>query len=162
MIFFIVLLIRLLLPFSILRWPLVGAILSAIADIYDINLLRAFGWGMLEESNYQAFDKTMDTYYLSFEAYVSLKWKEASLRRTSLLLYLYRFAGFIIFELTQIRKVLFFFPNIFENFYLITVALKKICPKIRIGSYKALAVIFIIAAIIKIFHEFGMHVKSLN
>ena len=157
MIAFVVVLVRLLVPFTILRWPFGGVLLSIAADTFDITVLRAFGWGFLNEGSYQAVDKLLDAYYLSFAFYVSLKWKDLLAKKTSVILFIWRFIGVIAFEITHLRKLLFFAPNIFENFYILTVGIPKIFPKFRLDSKKKLAAILLIAGIPKLAQEYVMH-----
>ncbi len=157
MIAFVVVLIRLLTPFSILRWPFGGVLLSIAADAFDITVLRAFGWGFLNEASYQAVDKVFDMYYLSFAFYVSLKWKDLLAKKTSVILFIWRFIGAALFEITGGRKLLFFAPNIFENFYILAVGIPKISPKFRLDSKKKLAAILLIAGVPKIAQEYIMH-----
>lgn len=122
----IVLSLRLLIPLSILRWPLVGGIVAMLIDAFDVVLLTYIGRG--DFPDYHMIDKWMDMYYLTIELWVALKWKYALARRTAAALFVYRIVGFVGFELTHIRLWLFIFPNMFENwflFYLIYTKFKK-------------------------------------
>jgi len=157
MIAFVVVLVRLLVPFSILRWPFAGVLLSIAADAFDITALRAFGWGFLNEASYQAVDKVFDMYYLSFAFYVSLKWKDLLAKKISVILFIWRFIGVIAFEITHFRKLLFFAPNIFENFYILAAGIPKIFPKFRLDSRKKLAAILLVAGVPKIVQEYVLH-----
>jgi hypothetical protein len=157
MIAFIVVLIRLLIPFSILRFPFGGALLSIAADTFDISILRAFGWGFLNETNYQAVDKLLDTYYLFFAFYVALKWQERWARKTSIILFSWRFIGVLIFEITGVRKLLFFAPNIFENFYILFLGTPKIFKKFKTAIKRNFILLLIVAAITKLPQEYIMH-----
>lgn len=110
----IVLVVRLLVPLSIFRWPLWGAIASLIADALDVVFLTLVGGSQ----NYHAFDKYPDTYYFAIEAFVAYRLWPGNPRKIISVLFAIRFTGFVLFEVTGIRKMLFFFPNIFESFYL--------------------------------------------
>ena len=67
----IVIVLRLIVPVSIFRWPLAGGVASMVLDGLDVvlvdvlaNLLgRGAGFG----DTYQTMDKSLDIYYLSFE-----------------------------------------------------------------------------------------------
>lgn len=130
---------------------------SIAADASDMMILDALGWGFFEGKPYHNIDKFFDTYYLSFAVYVSFKWQDILARRTSIILFLWRFAGVVVFEITQIRQVIFFAPNIFENFYLLVAGVQKFFPKFRIDNFKKLTIFLLIAGIPKIIQEYIMH-----
>ncbi|HZP25466.1 MAG TPA: hypothetical protein VFB90_00275 [Dehalococcoidia bacterium] len=110
----IVLVVRLLVPLSIFRWPLWGAIASLLADALDVVFLTLVGGS----HHYHSFDKYPDTYYFAIEAFVAYRLWPGTPRKIISVLFAIRFTGFLLFEITGIRKMLFFFPNIFESFYL--------------------------------------------
>jgi hypothetical protein len=151
-----VVIIRLIVPFSILRWPFWGALLAIAADCSDVILMDAFGWGWFEGRDYHAYDKLFDTYYLSFEVYMALKWQEVLARRTAIVLFSWRLLGVIVFEIFKIRQLVFLAPNIFENFYLLVVGLKKFFAW-RVDRVRRLVVLLLIAGIPKIIQEYIMH-----
>ena len=51
---------RVLLPLTILRWPLLGAVIAFVADALDVVLLELLGVG--DYSRYNEVDKALDTY----------------------------------------------------------------------------------------------------
>src|SRR5687767_8535111 len=112
----IILVLRILVPLSIFRFPLLGGLLSLFLDGLDwwVNI---FGIEDIQR-NYQILDKLLDIYYLSIEAYVVLRWRNESARFLGLSLYIYRLVGVILFELTGARIFLFVFMNLFESFFL--------------------------------------------
>ena len=99
----VVVLIRFLLPFTILRWSFWGAILAILGDISDVVLMDAFGWGWFEGRDYHTYDKLFDTYYLGFEVYMALKWQEVLARRTAVFLFSWRLLGIIAFEILKVK-----------------------------------------------------------
>ncbi len=154
----VVIFIRLLVPLSIPRWPLAGALISMMVDMYDINVLSWLGWGTLDAESYQQFDKVLDMYYLSFELYVSQRrWPDKLARKASLVLFLWRLAGFAAFEMTHIRKFLVFGPNIFENFYLLVTTMRRFSPAFHINKVWKLAVLILISGFPKILQEYKKH-----
>lgn len=152
-----VIIIRLLAPFLILRKPFWGMLLAIAADASDVIIMDAFGWGFLAGRNYHLLDKFLDTYYLAFAFYASLAWQEVLARRVSVILFFWRLLGVIVFEITHLRQIIFFAPNIFENFYLLVAGLRQFFPKFRIDTAKRVAIIFVIAAVPKIIQEYIMH-----
>lgn len=149
----IVILVRLLVPLSILRWPLAGGLASMLADAIDVVLIEIIGLGGFD--HYAALDKGLDMYYLSFEAIVSLHWEPLA-RGTSVALFAYRAAGFAAFEGTQMRVLLLIFPNVFENFYLVYLAIRKIAPAWRLTPPR-LALVLALVTIPKVGQEYLLH-----
>ena len=123
----IVLILRLSIPLLIFKNRIAGAIASMVIDMLDVVLVDALqamplfnedqeGFG----DNYQRFDKWLDMYYLTIEAYITFSWRNKLARNTAIGLFIFRFLGIGIFEVTgeDFRKLIFFFPNLFENFFL--------------------------------------------
>jgi hypothetical protein len=156
----LVALIRLGVPLSILRWPLGGAVLSIAADMSDVIIFDRLGWGAFSGRDYHAYDKVFDTYYLALEMHVSLRWQERVAKRVSAGLFAWRLAGVIVFELTRIRQVMLFAPNIFENFYLLVTAARKYAPRLAPRSGRAVAAFFFVAAAPKVAQEYIQHFKE--
>jgi hypothetical protein len=151
---FVVVLIRLIVPLSILRWPLAGGIAAVLADTLDVVIVDALDLGKFR--NYAALDKVLDTYYLSLEAYVSLRWEDALARWTSIILFVYRLIGFVLFEATQMRVFLFVFPNLFENFFLGYLGWRKLFPAFYLTP-GSLAVMLVLLLIPKMAQEYMLH-----
>ena len=149
----IVIAIRLLVPLSIFRWPLAGAVASMIIDAIDVVLIELIGLGGF--SHYTALDKGLDMYYLSFEAFVSLRWEPLA-KWTSLTLFAYRAIGFVAFEATQQRALLLFFTNVFENFYLAFAALLRFAPGWQLTPQR-LAGLLVVLTIPKLAQEYLLH-----
>ncbi len=149
--------IRLLVPFSILRWPFWGALLAIAADASDVVILDALGWGFFEGKNYHAIDKFFDTYYLAFEFYASRLWLDVLTRKAAAVFFLWRVLGVAAFEITRVRQIMFLAPNIFENFYLLVAGARKFFPVFRIDTLKKLAAFVVIASVPKLIQEYIMH-----
>lgn len=151
----IVTLIRLVIPLTIFRWPLLGGLLSLVVDALDVVFITVLSMG--DFSNYHMVDKYLDMYYLSIEAYMSFKWTNPLARRTSLILFVYRAVGFVLFEVTKMRVLLFMFPNLFENFYLFYLGWQKLTKKDPVTSVKSLLIILAILLIPKMAQEYLLH-----
>ena len=156
MIVFIVLALRLIIPFTIFRWPLLGGILVIAADFYDFPVLNKFGWGFLTSETYQPVDKLFDIYYLSFEFIVALRWNDLLAKKAAIGLFSWRLIGTVAFELTQLRKFLFFAPNIFEYFYIAFLGIKKFKPEFRLTK-KILIILLLVIGTPKLIQEFVLH-----
>src|SRR5688572_29474483 len=92
--------VRVLGSLPVLRWPFwrrLRAIAVGQSDLFMMDLLDLGG-----VRDYQAFDKYLDQVYLLAFLAVALRWRGPK-RPVAVALYLYRFAGFVAFELTQER-----------------------------------------------------------
>lgn len=121
----IVLVVRLLAPLAIFRWPLAGALLAIVADTVDVLMFDVFGFpGFIE---YHQIDKILDSYYLAIELIVLQQWSTVP-RVTASALFAYRMIGVVVFEVTDERAVLLLFPNVFEWFFLLQLWLLRFRP----------------------------------
>ena len=164
----IVLVVRLLFPLTIFRWRIGGSVGSMLLDGVDVILVDALASVLGEEpglgDHYQSFDKWLDMYYLSVEAFVSIRFTNVLARNTSLALYIFRLVGIIAFAATgeQYRKLIFFFPNLFENFFLYCIISQRFAPKLMPKSIKNLAVILLILYIPKFAQEWLLHFQQIT
>ncbi len=164
----VVLALRILVPLTILRWRITGAISSMLLDAIDVIIVdilaTAFGEKPGLGSHYQTYDKWLDMYYLSVEAFVSIRFTNVLARNTSLALYIFRLVGIIAFAATgeQYRKLIFFFPNLFENFFLYCIISQRFAPKLMPKSIKSLAVILVILYIPKLAQEWALHFQQIT
>lgn len=100
--------IRLLIPFSIFKWPLIGILSSISADLHDWQF---FPFQKAEDYIfYQYWDKSLDFYYLFFMAIVVLMWKDKIAKQIAISLFTLRTIGVFLFFITGLRKFLFFNP----------------------------------------------------
>ena len=75
--------IRLIVPFSILRWQLGGILISMVVDMYDWKFVHVItGEDMIM---YQTWDKALDLYYWLFIIWVIWRtWKDAWVKKVAL------------------------------------------------------------------------------
>lgn len=153
--------IRVVAPLAILRWPFWGGLLAIAADASDVVICDALGGcPLFGGERYHTFDKIFDLYYLSLEFYRTRTWAEVLPRRTASFLFWWRVAGVAAFELTRVRQIIFFAPNIFENFYLIIAGLKQFAPHRIISNRRTVLRILLIAAAPKLVQEYIMHFRE--
>jgi hypothetical protein len=160
---------RLLVPLSILRWPVAGVLASMAADALDVvfvHVLSSERWRAAEDifaTRYVQFDKTFDTYYLALVLIVSLRWPDPLARRTSVALFAWRVAGLIpIYLSAQNAWMLLVFPNVFENFYLLRAIAPKISPGWEIRTKRRLVVALAVATVPKLIQEYYFHVVGVT
>jgi hypothetical protein len=157
----VVILLRLAVPLLILRWPLAGGVLAMLLDGADVIIVDLFGPGGMGPF-YHALDKYLDLYYLGLEAFVSLGWVETAPLRASIALYLYRLVGAVAFEITGIRLLLVFFPNLFENWFLFYLARCRFFPRLRLDTWPRVLVALALLYIPKFFQEYILHYRQLQ
>jgi hypothetical protein len=162
----LVIALRLVVPLSIFRWPLAGGIASMIVDAIDVVLVDGLA-GLLGEprgfgDEYAQIDKWLDTYYLAIEAYVVRGWPETLMRRTTLLLFAWRVVGVVLFELTTVRALLVFFPNLFENVYLYVLIVRRWFPRLMPRTIPQLLLVLVLLYIPKAIQEYVLHWEELH
>ena len=143
----IVLVLRLLIPATIFRYRITGAIASMVIDMLDVVLVAALQVALGEDQvgfgeHYQRFDKWLDMYYLTIEAIVCLSWSNNLARNA---------AG------EEFRKLIFFFPNLFENFFLYYIICDRFWPRLIPTKISTLIVVLVILYIPKFFQEYILH-----
>lgn len=108
---------------------------------------------------YQRFDKWLDVYYLTFEAIVCLTWSNHLARNTAVTLFLFRLVGIGAFEITgeEFRKLIFFSPNLFENFFLYYIICERWWPKLIPTKPNTLVTVLAILYIPKFAQEYVLH-----
>ena len=151
---------RLIVPLSIFHFPLAGGLASTFLDGIDwsVNLFNLPNLHI----NYVLLDKILDIYYLSIEAYVLLKWKSIMAKNMAIGLFIWRAMGVILFAVIGKEFLFFWFPNIFENFFLFYVAVAFFLKKEPKLSALTLWISFIILAIPKLVQEYVMHVQLVS
>ena len=155
---------RILVPFTMLRWPVAGIFLAIIADASDAMIFEATGWGLFGGQggiNYSYWDKGLDLWYLFF-AWLAVQkfWTEPLARTTASVLFWWRLAGVVLFFLWPHRIVFTLAPSIFENFYILWSVSRKWFPSFAKSAAerpKQFIAILLIAALPKIAQEMMMH-----
>jgi hypothetical protein len=118
----VIIALRLVVPLLILRYQVVGGITAMLLDGVDVILIEVF-FGHGFRGGYHQLDKMLDTYYLTLELIVALRWTNPWARRPAVALFAYRLVGVVLFEvweyfeLARPRLILFLFPNMFENWW---------------------------------------------
>ena len=88
------------------------------------------------------------------------RWTESLLRRTALVLYVWRLIGAILFELTALHPILLVFPNLFENFYLYILIMWRLAPKLVPRTLPQLLLVLVVLFIPKAIQEWLLHVEE--
>lgn len=146
---------RLLLPLAITTWPLGGVLASLLMDAVDLQIITALT--RQQFSAYQQWDKALDLYYLTFAWLVSRSWRNTLARKTSNRLIAIRIIGVGLFTFTLHRPLLFFFPNLFEHFYLYYLSYWRIYRREPFRSRWALALTLAALLTLKLGQEYVIH-----
>lgn len=149
---------RLLAPLPLFWNSALGIVSCLLLDIYDLPILGLFKtpnlfWGI----EYHLVDKVLDTYYLAFFFWFSLKWKDKLAKNTSSFLFFWRVIGVAGLLATKERSFLLYCPNIFENFFLFYIIAKSISPGFEIKNFRRLLIILLLVGVPKIFQEYVAH-----
>lgn len=145
----------------IFKWPLFGVLLSALLDGYDWDFLHtAEGFSY---DFYHIWDKGMDMTYLTIAAFTVTRWKDIFAKKIAVFFYTLRAVGIFLFFVLNVKPLLFFFPNIFENFFIWGLLFMRISGRQIISKSKiSWAIIILSIAIPKIVHEYIMHIKNIQ
>jgi hypothetical protein len=135
----------------VLRWPLVGAAISILADGLDVVVMNYVNLGGGGIRDYHLFDKWTDLFgYVTFLV-VALRWRGRD-RAIAVVLWTMRMAGITLFEFLHVRAALIFCPNLFETWFLWVLVRDawKLTP--RTGS-----VLLAVMVVMKLAQEWLLH-----
>ncbi len=155
----IVIALRIVVPLLILWRPLTGGIIALLLDAVDVMIVELFGPGGMGP-HYHNIDKLLDTWYLSLELWVALKWTERLPRITAIVLFVYRLIGVIVFEITGWRPTMMIFPNLFENWFLFVLVRNRFFPGLRLDTWPRIALWLLVLYIPKAGQEYLLHVAQ--
>lgn len=167
----IIAIVRVLGSLPVLWFPFPGAIIAVLTDLSDLFLMNLLDEGGVRD--YQEFDKWCDQVYMLTFLVVALRW-EGRARNIAVVLYAYRLVGFVVFEVTQERDVLIFFPNVFEYWFIFVAGVKwfgreapealdpEVVPErglfpFRYSTQQLMIVLPVLTAA-KLAHEYMLHV----
>ena len=155
-----VVLVRLLLPLLIPRYPLPAIVACLVVDGVDQTIFQAFGY---DPPGYQSYDKAMDVYYLAIAYLATLRnWTSMGAFEVSRFLYFYRLVGVVAFELSQTRLLLLIFPNTFEYFFIAYEGVRSRWNPLRFALAWWIGAAALIWVFIKLPQEYWIHVAQLD
>lgn len=137
----------------VLRWAFAGSLIAILVDFSDLFLHGWLNLGGL--GDYQSFDKLLDLVYMVTFLVVALRW-DGFARSVAVALFIFRIAGVLVFELTDSRTVLLFFPNVFEFWFVGMAAQRHWWPGYRLTG-KRVVVLMMIALVLKMGQEWALH-----
>ncbi len=138
----------------VLRWAFAGALVAIVVDFSDLFLMGWIRLGGL--GNYQAFDKWIDQVYMFAFLWVAVRQWDGPGRDIAIGLFLFRAIGFIAFEITQERWMLFAFPNVFEFWFVAIAAQRHWWPNCELTRARIIGLL-IACATLKLAQEWVLH-----
>lgn len=142
-----------------LKFPIFGLWGNYFLDIIDGDILLSLG---LTNQTYQTIDKLADLASYVFMLILGLRW---SIRKTIIILFVYRFIGQILFFITGNELVFFYFQNFLEPLMMIY-ALILFKHKSETKTYATYKKYFILIWTIvlgyKIWNEWYLHFANID
>lgn len=155
----IIILARIIVPLIILRRPLAGGVIAMLLDALDVVLVELFGPGGMGD-HYHTIDKLLDLWYLGLEAWVAWNWTARIPRMVAIGLFTWRVVGVALFEVTNLRWMLFVFPNLFEHWYLFVLIVWKWFPQVKLDTWRRAILWLLVLYIPKLGQEYLLHVSE--
>lgn len=147
-------------PSFMLRFPFAGAWGNYVLDCIDGDILLELG---VPEETYQSIDKSADYFSYVIMLIVGLRWR---IKRTIMLLFVYRTIGQALFFRTRNELAFFCFPNFLEPLVMIY---SLLLFRQRGQEQQAYAVyqrhrlpIWIIIIAYKLWNEWTLHVANID
>jgi hypothetical protein len=154
-----VIVLRIVVPLIILRRPLAGGIIAMVLDAFDVVIVELFGEGGMGD-HYHTIDKVLDSWYLALEAWVAWHWQAYIPRVVAIALFAWRMIGVLIFEITDLRWMLFVFPNLFEHWYLFVLIVWRWFPRVTLDTWRSAIGWLIVLYIPKLGQEWLLHIRQ--
>ncbi|MEY4230194.1 MAG: hypothetical protein RLZZ362_1043 [Actinomycetota bacterium] len=165
-IFTIVVILRLVVPLFIPRFPLPAIIAALVLDAVDQTIFQQYtNINTSETGFYQSYDKALDIYYLTIAYTATMRnWGGGDLFRVGRFLWYYRLVGVVLFESTdaQYRWLLLVFPNTFEYFFIAIESYKLRRNPLKLVHKQVIAIAAFIWIVIKLPQEWWIHVAKLD
>jgi len=151
---------RFILPLWIPRFPLPAILGCLVVDAIDQPIFQTFT--NVDLSDYQAYDKALDIFYLSIAMLAMYRnWKSRPAVQIGRVLFYLRLVGVLAFETTGWRWLLFLFANAFEYYFIFYEAVRSRWSPVRLDSrfYVGAAVVI---WILKLPQEYWIHIARLD
>lgn len=160
-VFLIVVALRVIVPLFIPRYPLPAILVCLVVDGFDKGILESYTHMNLDF--YQGYDKALDIYYQTIAFLSTMRnWSSAAAFAVGRFLFYYRLVGVVLFELLQMRWMLFIFPNTFEYFFIVYEVVRLRWNPQRWGLKFWAAAGAFIWIVIKLPQEWWIHIAQLD
>jgi hypothetical protein len=160
--FIIPLVLRLIGPLLIMKKPFWGMILAIGLDTIDFDLIAFFhemlnGDYYVYYPTYVVFDKSLDLYMGMIGVIASKVWQPL-IHKTMIALLSWRIIGVLLFLILNERYIFFFFPYIFDFFFLYYAFTLQYKPELKPTTKKEVATVLAILLIPKLMQEYFLHI----
>ncbi len=161
-VFVAVLVVRLLVPLAIPRYPLPAILAALVIDAGDQTVFQAVGANDVLD-DYQSYDKALDVYYLTVAYCSTLRnWLNPTALGVARVLFYFRLVGVVAFELSGARPLLVIFPNTFEYFFIAYEAVRLRWNPTRLDGRQLIVLAAAIWIVVKLPQELWIHVLELD
>ncbi len=155
----IIILLKVLIPASMLKFPLFGLWGNYFLDVADGDILLSLG---MSDAIYQIIDKSMD--FISYIFMLVLGWRW-SIRKVVVVLFIYRSIGQILYFALGNELIFFYFQNFLEPLMMIYALIlfkQKDEKKTYLTYKKHIILIWAIVLIYKIWNEWYLHFANID
>lgn len=145
-------------PFMLL-FPFPAVWINYVLDVVDGDILMGLG---MNEFTYQTIDKAADYFSYIFMLFLGLRWQ---IKRTIVILFLYRTIGQVLFFATRNELMLFYFQNFLEPLVMVYTLLlfKQGSEEKAFQSYKRhFRLIWVIVLAYKVWNEWYLHFANID
>ncbi len=157
-IYFVSTVFRLVIPFFLWRYPLIVTVGSVFLDTFDVEFFR-LAVRSTKGNLYQTLDKGLDFYWYVFAFIYALAtpfWLLFSV------LFVIRLVGVVVFLLTKERKAFFFFPNIFENFFIFYILVEAFPQFSYLLTFPSILWAGLVVVGLKVFQEYLANIAGFS
>jgi hypothetical protein len=160
--FVIPLILRLIGSLLILKKPFWGMAFAMALDTVDFEVIAFLheifkGGYYVYYPTYVVFDKTLDLYVGMLGLIAARVW-EPLIQRTMIGLWFWRIIGVILFLVFDQRYIFFFFPYVFDLFYLYYSYIVQYKPELKPTTPRQVATVVAILLIPKLMQEYFLHI----
>lgn len=147
-----VIILRLLAPLLILRFPIAGVILASVLDWHDHSFIGGYEY-------YQILDKWLDFYFLAICAWTVRSWTDEIAKKLAFGLFWFRAVGVIVLSVTNLEWTLLVFPDIFGFFFIFYIVYRQFSGSSQLFTgWKSTAPVMIAVVVPKMMQEYGLHI----
>lgn len=156
--YFFIVFLRIITAPLVFIWPLPAIILSFFLDSIDIEFASQ---KVLTLAEYERWDKALDLWWY-LNAMIFGWFSFPYFKYFLLFLFVFRLIGDLIFFLKGDRRILFLFPNFFENVFLLISLSLFIKPLNFLLDGKYFLTSLTVVILLKIFQEWWIHVALIS
>ncbi len=149
---------RLILPFFLWKNALIAWTLVFLVDSFDGEIFRK-AFAHQKNDVYQLFDKILDFYGYCFALIYSIP---SSIFSLFLFLFALRAVGMTVFLVKRDKKIFSFFPNIFENLFIVYILTLTFPSLTSLVEGNTLYITLLILSLMTLVREYFLHTKELQ